>query len=64
MAMNAATLATEIETKLQGEGFVTNGEHPRTKQMCKAIAEAVVEHITANAVSSVAGGSTHTHTLS
>jgi len=55
MALSASGLQTLIETKLTTAGFDLN--NGRADDMASAIAEAVVEHITANAQVVVAGGS-------
>jgi len=55
MPLSATSLEALIDTKLQAAGFdLVAGE---AGEMAKAIAEAVVEHITANAQVVVAGGS-------
>lgn len=57
MAMNTATLATEIESELKAQGFITSGDHAKAEKLCTAIANAVVNHIKANAKAVVASGS-------
>lgn len=57
MALNSATLKTELVTKLKAQGFKTDNEHAKTADMAQAIAEAVVEHILANAEVKVTSGS-------
>ena len=48
MALNAATLSDEIKTNLKRE-LNLDSEPTQMNAVCKAIAEAVVSHITANA---------------
>lgn len=52
MALNAATLSEEIKTKLDTAfGAVTHeGGDAQRAQFCDAIAQAVVDHLTANGV--------------
>ncbi len=57
MALNASALGHLIDAKLQAAGFKTVGQHAHVVTMSKAIAEAVVEHITAEAEVSVTSGS-------
>ncbi|EMC2457142.1 hypothetical protein VB891_002267 [Vibrio cholerae] len=57
MALNAQTLENLITSKLQAAGFKTSGQHAQSAKMAKAIAEAVVEHITGAAEVPVTGGS-------
>lgn len=57
MPMNAGTLESLIVSKLEAAGFKTNGEHAFVSIMAKAVAEAVVEHVTADALVEVTGGS-------
>ena len=57
MAMNAGTLESLIVSKLETAGFKTSGEHAFVSVMAKAVAEAVVEHVTADALVGVTGGS-------
>jgi len=57
MALNASSLEGLIISKLQAAGFKTTGEHAKANVMVKAIAEAVVEHITGVAEVPVQGGS-------
>lgn len=57
MALNAGSLEALITSKLQAAGFKTTGEHAMANVMAKAIAEAVVEHITGVAEVPVQGGS-------
>ena len=57
MPLNAEALESAIISKLKSEGFVTNNQYAKTEKMAKAIAEAVVEHITANAQVVIESGS-------
>lgn len=57
MALNAQTLASLITAKLQQGGFATTGEHAQANTMAKAVAEAVVEHVTGQAEVPVSSGS-------
>lgn len=57
MALDAQTLEILITSKLQAAGFKTSGQHAQSAEMAKAIAGAVVEHITAAAEVTVTGGS-------
>jgi hypothetical protein len=56
MALNASTLEALIIQKLNAAGIVTIGQHAKAQVMAKAIAEAVVEHIKAEAKANVTGG--------
>lgn len=49
MALNAATLEGMIIAELNGLGIVTTGQHAKAQLMAKAVANAVVAHITAAA---------------
>ncbi|MCJ0814909.1 hypothetical protein [Vibrio vulnificus] len=57
MAMDSGALEGLIVEKLQAAGFKTSGQHAQVKVIAKAIAEAVVEHITSSAEVPVTGGS-------
>ncbi|MGD8174792.1 hypothetical protein [Marinimicrobium sp. ARAG 43.8] len=57
MPMSASALAGEMVTKLADAGFVTNNEHAKTEAMCSALAQAVVEHLQANAQVTIDNGS-------
>lgn len=57
MALNTSSLEGLITAKLEAAGFNVTGKHSQATVMAKAIAESVVEHITANAEVSVTGGS-------
>ena len=56
MALDSTALQTLVESKLTVAGFNLDNA-PATSLMARAIAEAVVEHITANAEVIVSGGS-------
>lgn len=61
MAMNPAALAALIQTKVQ---LATgNPMPPTTFVVWTAIAEAIIEHITSNAVVTVTSGTTQIPTL-
>lgn len=49
MALNADALSESIKTKLK-DNLGLDSEPPQMDKVCKAIAEAVVSHITANAM--------------
>lgn len=57
MALSKSALKTKIETELQAQGIVITGEHARAANLAEAIANAVVDEITANAQVTVTGGS-------
>lgn len=57
MALSASILADMIISELQNQGFETDNPHAKTAQMCKAIANAVVAHITSDATVTVSSGS-------
>ena len=57
MAISAASLEGKIIAELQSRGFVTEGEHARAAGMASAIAKAVVDEFTANALVVVSSGS-------
>jgi hypothetical protein len=50
MALSKAELEGMIISELNGLGIVTTGEHAKAQLMAKAIANAVVDHITQSAV--------------
>jgi len=56
MALNSTALQALVESKLTAAGFDLE-KAPATKNMAQAIAEAVVEHVTADAQVVVASGS-------
>lgn len=57
MALSSGALEGLIIQKLQAAGFKTSGEHAQVGVIAKAIAEAVVEHVTSAAEVPVTGGS-------
>ncbi len=57
MALSASAIEGLIISNLKAAGFNTTGKHSRSAVMAKAIADAVVTHITASAQVSVPGGS-------
>ena len=57
MAMNASSLQGLIISKLEAAGFNTTNEHAKIADLCTAVAEAVVEHIQANAKANITTGS-------
>lgn len=50
MALQSIGLSTLIQNKLQAAGFAVGNNHSQLTNLADAIAEAVVEHIQANAV--------------
>ena len=50
MALSEASLKTKIEAALIEQGFVVGGEFAMASKLATAIAKAVVEEITQNAV--------------
>ncbi|MCG7551570.1 hypothetical protein [Pseudoalteromonas sp. Of7M-16] len=57
MALSSMALEGLIIQKLEADGFKVSGEHAQVGVISKAIAEAVVEHVTSKAEVSVTGGS-------
>lgn len=57
MALASAALEGLIVSKLAAAGFDVSNEHAQIKVLANAIAEAVVEHITAAADVAVTSGS-------
>lgn len=57
MALSKSSLKDKIITELEAQGFVTEGEHAMAGKMAQAIANAVVDEITANAKAAVTSGS-------
>jgi len=57
MALDKTSLKGRIEQELVSAGFVITGEHAQASVMAAAIANAVVDEITANASVAVTGGS-------
>lgn len=50
MALSEASLKTKIDAALTEQGFVVGGEFAMASKLATAIAKAVVEEITQNAV--------------
>jgi len=50
MPLSASALEGLIISELQGQGFTTGGEHAFAQKMAKAIANAVVTHLKADAI--------------
>ncbi|MEZ8483110.1 hypothetical protein [Vibrio splendidus] len=57
MALDSDKTTEKALTKLQGAGFVVDGEFSRQRDFVKAIVEAVMEDIKADAEVQVTGGS-------
>jgi hypothetical protein len=57
MALSRSALKAKIVKQMEGKGFVTEGEFARAAQMAEAIANAVVDEITSNALVVVTSGS-------
>jgi len=57
MALSKRSLKAKLETELKAQGFVLDGEFAMAGKFAEAIANAVVDEITANAEVSVTGGS-------
>lgn len=57
MALNKDSLKSKIITELEAKGFVTKGEFAQVGNMAEAIANAVVDEMTQNAVVEVTSGS-------
>ncbi|MEZ8791427.1 hypothetical protein AB6D86_06035 [Vibrio splendidus] len=57
MALDSDKTTEKALTKLQGAGFVVDGEFSRQRDFVKAIVEAVMEDIKADAEVKVTGGS-------
>jgi hypothetical protein len=53
MALSEASLKTKIDAALTEQGFVVGGEFAMASKLATAIAKAVVEEITQNAVVNV-----------
>lgn len=53
MALSEVSLKTKIEAALTEQGFVVGGEFAMASKLATAIAKAVVEEITQNAVVNV-----------
>ncbi|MGR6780635.1 hypothetical protein ACU5B6_25440 [Moritella viscosa] len=57
MALSKRSLKAKLETELKAQGFVLDGEFAMAGKFAEAIANAVVDEITANALVVVQGGS-------
>lgn len=57
MALSKSLLKQKIETELQAQGFELSGEFAMAGKFAEAIANAVVDEITANATVPITGGS-------
>lgn len=57
MALSKSSLKDRILSELEGQGFVTTGNYAKSDELAQAIANAVVDQITANAKAVVASGS-------
>lgn len=57
MALSKTSLKQKLETELKAQGFVLDGEFAMAGMMAEAIANAVVDEITQNAVIKVDRGS-------
>lgn len=49
MALSKASLKTKIVNEMKAKGFVTDGEFAKSADLAEAIANAIVDEITANA---------------
>lgn len=50
MPISNSSLKAKIVTQMKGKGFVTEGEFAKSADLAEAIANAVVDEITSNAV--------------
>ena len=57
MALSKSGLKSKIEAEMVKGGIVIAGEHAQASVLAQAIANAVVDEITANALVDVQGGS-------
>ncbi len=57
MALSKSALKSKIEAEMVKGGIVIKGEHAQASVLAQAIANAVVDEITANAEVGVTGGS-------
>lgn len=57
MALSKSSLKEKLETELKAQGFVLEGEFAMAGKFAEAIANAVVDELTANAGVTVPGGS-------
>lgn len=56
MALSSGSLKALIVSELDGQGFDTGNEHSWANKLATAIANAVVDHITAQAEVNTSGG--------
>ena len=56
MALSKSSLKEKLETELQAQGFVLTGEFAMAGKFAEAIANAVVDEITQNAVANLSNG--------
>ncbi|KAB0292029.1 hypothetical protein F2P58_02545 [Vibrio fortis] len=57
MALSKASLKEKLEDELKAQGFVLDGEFAMAGMMAEAIANAVVDEITQNALANITSGS-------
>lgn len=57
MALSKASLKAKIITEMNAQGMVTDGPFAKAGNLAEAIANAVVDEITANAAVSIKAGS-------
>ncbi|QUM81656.1 hypothetical protein HWV01_15890 [Moritella sp. 5] len=57
MALSKSALKSKIEAEMVKGGIVISGEHAQASVLAQAIANAVVDEVTANALVVVPGGS-------
>lgn len=57
MALSKTSLKDRIITEMESQGFVTQGTHAKADELAKAIANAVIDEIQANAKAAVSSGS-------
>lgn len=56
MSLSKSSLKQKLETELQAQGFVLTGEFAMASKMAEAIANAVVDEITQNAIVNLESG--------
>lgn len=57
MALSKSSLKAKIVKEMNGKGMVTEGEFAKAADLAEAIANAVIDEITANAAVSIKTGS-------
>lgn len=57
MALSKSSLKAKIITEMNAQGMVTDGHFAKAGNLAEAIANAVVDEITANAVVTIKAGS-------